>query len=183
MENTFIAILRGINVSGAKPIKMEALRKTFQQPGFTNVATYIQSGNVVFTAAETETLKLAIQISAAIKTDFGFEVPVIVLSASELQTIIENNPLNNGTNDTAFLHITFLAENPGAFNLSEIESRKQGDEAIVIDEKAVYLFCPHGYGKTKLTNTFLESKLKITATTRNWKTACELLRMAGEVAP
>ncbi len=178
--NRYIAILRGINVSGAKPVKMEALRKSFQNIGFTDVTTYIQSGNVVFTASETETTKLAAQIAAAIKTDFGFEVAVIVLSASELRTIIENNPLNNGTNDTAFLHVTFLAENPAAFNLSEIEARKQGDEAIVIDGKAVYLYCPHGYGKTKLTNTFLESKLKVAATTRNWKTTCELLRMTAE---
>ncbi len=177
---TYIAILRGINVSGAKPVKMETLRKSFQNIGFTDVTTYIQSGNVVFTATETETTKLAAQIAEAIKTDFGFEVAVIVLSASELRTIIENNPLNNGTNNTAFLHVTFLSENPAAFHLSEIEARKQGNEAIVIEGKAVYLYCPHGYGKTKLTNTFLESKLKVAATTRNWKTTCELLRLAEE---
>lgn len=178
--NRYIAILRGVNVSGAKTIKMEALRLTFQNLGFADVTTYIQSGNVVFTSGETNTMHLVHKIAAAIQTDFGFAVPVMVLSASELQTIIGNNPLNNGTNDTAFLHVTFLAENPGAFNLSEIEARKQGDEAIVIQGKAVYLYCPHGYGKTKLTNTFLESKLKVAATTRNWRTTCELLRMTDQ---
>ena len=177
---TYIALLRGINVSGAKTIKMEALRLTFQKLGFVNVTTYIQSGNVIFNAGENNTLQLVDKIAAAIQTDFGFDVPVIVLSAAELRTIIGSNLLNNGTNDTAFLHITFLSENPGAFNLSEIEAKKQGDEAIVIDGKVVYLYCPHGYGKTKLNNTFLESKLKVAATTRNWKTTCELLRMAGQ---
>lgn len=175
---TYIAILRGINVSGAKTIKMEALRITFQKLDFENVVTYIQSGNVVFNSVENNTMQLVDKIAAAIQTDFGFDVLVIVLSAAELQSIFKNNPLNDGTRDTAFLHVTFLAEKPAAFNFSEIEARKQGDEAIVIDGKAVYLYCPHGYGKTKLTNTFLESKLKVAATTRNWRTTCELLRMA-----
>ena len=178
--NTFIALLRGINVSGAKTIKMDNLRKTFQRQGFENVATYIQSGNVVFTASETATSQLAAKIAESIKTNFGFDVPVIVLSVAELKTITENNPLNNGTRDTAFLHVTFLAENPAAFNLSDIEAKKQGEEEIMISGKVIYLFCPHGYGKTKLTNTFLESKLKVPATTRNWKTCGELLRMAAE---
>lgn len=177
--NSYIAILRGVNVSGAKIIKMEELRRTFQKQGFENVTTYIQSGNVVFSTAETATSQLALKIAESIKTDFGFDVPVIVLSAEELKTIITNNPLNNGTNDTTFLHVTFLAENPAAFNFSDIETKKQGDEEIIIFGKVVYLYCPHGYGKTKLTNTFLESKLKVTATTRNWKTVNELLRMAN----
>ncbi|MGE0019226.1 MAG: DUF1697 domain-containing protein [Draconibacterium sp.] len=178
--NTYIAILRGINVSGTKPIKMEELRLTFQKLGFENIATYIQSGNVVFNAAETSTSELAAKIAEAIKTDFGFDVPVIVLSCEELNETVENNPLNTGTKDEAFLHVTFLAEKPAAFNFSEIEAKKQGEEEIVISEKAVYLFCPHGYGKTKLTNTFFESKLKVAATTRNWKTCGELLRMTAQ---
>ena len=178
--STYIALLRGINVSGAKTIKMDDLRKTFQKQGFENVTTYIQSGNVVFTAGETATSKLATKIAEAIKTDFGFDVPVIVLSAAELQTITEYNPLNDGTRDTASLHVTFLSENPAAFNLSDIMAKKQGNEEIVISGKVVYLYCPHGYGKTKLTNTFFESKMKVAATTRNWKTTCELLRMAEE---
>ncbi len=177
---TYIALLRGINVSGAKTIKMEALRLTFQKLGFVNVATYIQSGNVVFNAGETNTMQLVDKIAAAIQTDFGFDVPVIVLSAAELRTIIGSNLLNNGTNDTAFLHITFLSEKPAAFNLSDIEAKKQENEEIIISGKVVYLYCPHGYGKTKLNNTFLESKLKVAATTRNWKTTCELLWMAGQ---
>lgn len=175
--NTYIAILRGINVSGAKPIKMEELRLTFQKPGFENITTYIQSGNVVFST--TATSQLTAKIAEAIKTDFGFEVPVIVLSCEELKAIIGNNPLNDGTKDPGFFHITFLAENPAAYNLSDIAAKKQGNEEIIISGKVVYLYCPHGYGKTKLTNTFLESKLKVTATTRNWKTANELFRLAS----
>jgi len=181
--NRYIAILRGVNVSGAKSMKMEELRLTLQKLGFTGVSTYIQSGNVVFTTGEIATSHLAAQIAEAIKTGFGFEVPVMVLSAAELKTIISNNPLNNGTNYTAFLHITFLADPPVAFNLSEIEARKQGDETIVVADKVVYLYCPHGYGNTKLSNTFLESKLKVSATTRNWKTCGELLRMSREIQP
>jgi uncharacterized protein (DUF1697 family) len=78
------------------------------------------------------------------------------------------------------LHITFLADVPTGFNFKDIEAKKQGDEEIFINGKAIYLYCPRGYGKTKLTNSFLESKLKVTATTRNWKTVNELLRIAQE---
>ncbi len=106
--NTFIALLRGINVSGAKTIKMDNLRLTFQKQGFENVTTYIQSGNLVFTSVENSTLQLAAKIADAVKTDFGFDVPVVVLTAAELQTIAKNNPPNDGTRDTAFLHVTFF---------------------------------------------------------------------------
>jgi uncharacterized protein (DUF1697 family) len=178
--NTYIAILRGINVSGAKPMKMQELRKTLQNLGFAKVNTYIQSGNVVFTAGRAETSQLADKISEAIKAGFGFDVSVIVLTAAEMQTIIENNPLEDGSKDSAFLHVTFLSENPAAFDIKTIDAKKQGDEEIVISGKAVYLYCPHGYGKTKLTNTFLESKLQVAATTRNWKTVTELLKIARQ---
>lgn len=176
--NTFIAILRGINVSGAKPIKMDDLRKTFKSLGFEKVTTYIQSGNVVFTATESPASVLARKIEDKISKDYGFDVPVIVLTYKELQNLFFNNPLNDGTRETEFLHITVLSELPDDYNLKEIELKKQGNEEIVILERFVYLYCPHGYGKTKLNNNFLESKLKVAATTRNWKTAGELLKIA-----
>ncbi len=78
----------------------------------------------------------------------------------------------------AHLHITFLADNPVDFDLDGILQKKQAGEEIAIKTNAVYLYCPNGYGKTKLHNSFLENKLKVKATTRNWKTTKELLNMA-----
>jgi uncharacterized protein (DUF1697 family) len=180
---TYISILRGINVSGHKLIKMEALRKLYESLGFRNVKTYVQSGNVIFTAKAGDLVKLGQKISQQIEKDFSFEVPVIVLSIEKLGQIIESSPfLNNTDKDRAFLHVTFLSSKPGKYDLDAIEEKKQKGEELVITDNAVYLYCPHGYGNSKLSNSFFEAKLKVGATTRNWKTTNELLRIALEVA-
>lgn len=109
---TYISLLRGINVSGHKPVKMEALRKLYEELGYKNVSTYLQSGNVVFTAKGNEK-KLEHKISQQIELDFGFQVPVIVLTIDKLKKVIGNNPFLK--KDAAFLHVTFLSAKPGIF--------------------------------------------------------------------
>jgi len=178
---TYISVIRGINVSGQKLIKMDALRKSYENIGFYNVTTYLQSGNVIFSCNDIEINYLEQKISLQIEKDFGFEVPVIVLTIDKLEKVIENNPLLKDPNiDQAFLHVTFLSSKPDHFNRSTIEGRKQNGEEIFFTDSAVYLFCPNGYGRTKLNNNFLEAKLKVGATTRNWKTTTELFKIAKE---
>jgi len=179
--NTYIAMLRGINVSGKNLIKMNDLREIFAKLGLTNVSTYIQSGNVIFNSPETATEELAQNIAAKITAGFGYNVPVIVLNVLEFEYIYKNNPLNDGIRETGYLHITFLSATPAGFDIKAIEQKKQKGEEIAISGNACYLYCPNGYGNTKLTNTFLESKLKVTATTRNLKTTGELLKMALQI--
>ena len=89
---SYVAMLRGINVSGSKPVKMDALRASFEALGFKNVRTYVQSGNVVFEAKERAAAPFAPKIAARIKRDFGFDVPVLVLGAAELARVVEENP-------------------------------------------------------------------------------------------
>lgn len=176
---TYISILRGINVSGQKLIKMDVLRKSYESLGFENVATYLQSGNILFTCRETGTDALAQILSRQIEIDFGFDVPVIVLPVDKLQQIIDHNPfVKESDKDKTFLHVTFLSSIPGKYDLNAIQARKQEGEEIYITGNAVYLYCPNGYGRSKLSNNFLEAKLNVTATTRNWKTTNELLNIA-----
>ncbi len=176
---TYISILRGVNVGGQAQIKMEALKKSYEKIQFGNVTTYIQSGNVIFDTAEGDVRTIENKISSQIEADFGIQVPVIVLTSESLKIIIEENPFTKDPGkDIAFLHVTFLAEIPKEYEKTSIEEKKQGDEEIRFSEKAIYLYCPHGYGRTKLNNNFLERKLKVGATTRNWKTTLELLRLA-----
>ena len=180
---TYISILRGINVSGQKLIKMADLQKTYEKLGFGSITTYVQSGNVVFTEKKATPKELAASISKQIAKDFGFQVPVIVFSINTLKQIIASNPfIKDREKDTAFLHVTFLSSPPPKFDEKTIEEKKQSGEAIAFTNMAVYLYCPNGYGKTKLTNSFLETKLQVSATTRNWKTANELARIADEIA-
>jgi uncharacterized protein (DUF1697 family) len=162
---------------------MAVLQKTYEKLGLGNITTYVQSGNVVFTEKKATPKELAASITKQIAKDFGFQVPVIVFSINTLKQIIASNPLlQDSEKDIAFIHITFLSSPPPKFDEKTIEEKKLGGEAIAFTNMAVYLYCPNGYGKTKLTNSFLETKLQVSATNRNWKTTNELLRIAEEIA-
>ena len=178
---TYISLLRGINVSGQKSIKMNALSESYERLGFANIKTYLQSGNVIFDVKEQAVSIIKERISQQIKLDFGYDVPVIVLDVDGLQQIVSGNPfLADEGKDQSFFHVTFLSPTAQSDNFDEVEKKKQGNEEILLRDNTIYLYCPNGYGKTKLTNNFIESKLKTTATTRNWKTVTELLKIASQ---
>lgn len=172
--NTYITLLRGINVSGKNLLKMDALKSIFETLKCTNVQTYIQSGNVVFNSKE-DAKKLASKIKKEIEIKFGFIVPTIVLTIEELKSIASNNPFQN---KEEFLQISIFGEVPIETKEDKFLSKKSPNEDFKISENAFYLYCPDGYGKTKLSNTLIESTLKVTATTRNWKTITTLIKMA-----
>ncbi len=179
----YIAILRGINVSGHKMIKMETFREMLEGLDFKNVKTYIQSGNAVFQAKETETGKLEKKIVKKIQEEFGFEVPVMVKKLDEIKAVLKSNPfINKRKEDLSRLHVTFLNGEPAKETVDKIKEGNYGSDEFIFSGKNVYLFCPNGYGNTKLNNNFFENKLKLVATTRNWKTIGELVSM-GENIP
>ena len=169
---TYIAILRGINVSGSKKLPMNELRDLLEKLGLQEVQTYIQSGNVVFKSSETDQKKIGEQITNAIKKAYDYDVPVLVKTIAEWKTAMANNPFMD--KDSSKQAITFLAETPQE-TIIAIDSKD--DEFKIIDSE-VYLYCPNGFGRSKLTNNLFERKLKTQATTRNWKTIHKLLEMA-----
>ncbi len=176
---TYISILRGINVSGQKLVKMNLLKSMYEKIGYSAPKTYIQSGNVIFKSEEESTKKISDTLVLQIKKDFGFDVPVIVLTIEELQQIIEQNLFaEDKKKDLTHLHVTFLTDKPQNMDITQLLAKKQENEEIIIGEKAIYLYCPNGYGRTNLNNNFIESKLKVGATTRNWKTTQALLALA-----
>jgi uncharacterized protein (DUF1697 family) len=177
---TYISMLRGINVGGHKKIKMDTLKQLYAELGYTHVQTYIQSGNVIFQTQDADTLNLVKNIAKQILEVTGLEVPVLVLELDEMKRIVENNPFNlDSTKNTASFHVTFLSETPDTISFEKIKSTDFGADHFELLNKAIYVYCPNGYGTTKLTNTFFENKLKVTATSRNWKTVNELVRLAG----
>lgn len=177
---TYICILRGINVSGHKMIKMDALKELFSKLKYKNVRTYIQSGNVIFQFDKTETKQLEAQIAKQINIAFGFDVPVLVREAGEFKKVFENNPfVNKRKEDISKLHVTFLSEQPDKVKVEAISGGDYGRDEFIVTGNVIFLFCPDGYGNTKLNNNFFENKLKVTATTRNWKTITELITLAG----
>lgn len=177
---TYISILRGINVSGQKMIKMPELIKMYESLNFKKVKTYIQSGNVIFQEKKTNCPDLEKKISKQISIDFHFEVPVLVKEEKELITVLKNNPfVNNRKEDITKLHVTFLSEDPEHGDLEKIKNGQYNGDEYIFSGKTIYLFCPNGYGRTKLTNNFFENKLKVVASTRNWNTINQLVEIAA----
>lgn len=176
---TYISLLRGINVNGQKIIKMNLLKNMFHNLGFEQVITYLQSGNVIFESEEKNVNTLTELIQTRILNEFGFEVPVVVVEKYKLAAIIKNNPFSkHQEKEINALYVSFLGAEAELYDEKNILNKKQDGEEIIFSKHAIYLYCPNGYGKTKLHTTFLESKLKVMITTRNWKTTMELLRLA-----
>lgn len=171
----FIALLRGINVSGQKLIKMSELKTLFEKTGFQNVETYIQSGNVIFSTKETSTEKLSVKISSAIKKQFGFDVQVIVVTPEEIEDAVKKNPFIKKKKDTDKLYTIFLSSIPTKANVEKLDKANFLPEEFKIEGKRIYLFVPNGYGKAKLNNNLFENKLKVFGTARNFKTLNALI--------
>ena len=180
---TYILILRGINVGGHKAIKMDALRVMLEDLDFKNVKTYIQSGNVVFQMEKAECRDLETKIEKKIASTFHFDVPVLVKRQIEVVNILKQNPFVNERDEAIeWLHVTFLSNIPEQQFVEKIKDLSTPPDEFILSETAIYLFCPKGYGNSKLSNTFFENKLKVMATTRNWRTVNELVRMAESLA-
>jgi len=172
---TYIALLRGINVSGQNSIRMTALQKSISALGFSDVQTYLQSGNIVFGADKAEQGAFATMIQKCIAQDFGHDVQVLVMQAKELNAIASSNPLwPESGGDEKLFHSTFLFQpvSPASFQSLKLPAA-DGERAVLVG-RAILLHCPHGYGKTKLNNAYFERALKIPATTRNWRTVLAL---------
>jgi len=176
----YIAILRGINVGGKRKIRMADLKELFAGMGFKEISTYIQSGNVLFSSAKAEdTTALGDKLEQAIAKSFGFDVPVIVRTVKELQQAVANNPFySSPDSDIERLHLTFLKTAPEATQLDVINQINHSPDQFNIIGNHAFVYCSGRYSESKLTNAFFEKKLKVPATTRNWKTVLKLLDLA-----
>ena len=176
----YIALLRGINVSGHKIVKMERLRAACAALGFTEVKTYVQSGNVIFASPDRSLVALAKRIERKILEEFGFSVPVFLTTVKELEGVIHRNPFSQKPGiDPTKLHVTFLSGDPPPTALGILSPLAAGPEQLKVLGREIHLYCPNGYGNTKLSNTNIEKKLSVGATTRNWKTINTLLELGG----
>ena len=181
--NTFIALLRGINVSGQKKIIMAELKEVFEALGYISVTTYIQSGNVVFQHALLDSNYHALVIKKGVQERFGFDVSVLVLTREKLIGIYNANPyaerLATGEIAENKMYFTLLQ---GMENMEAVESLNElscSPEEFVITKEVVYFFAANGYGKTKLSNNFFEKKLRCSATTRKLRTVLKLMEISN----
>ncbi len=173
--NRYLSLLRGINVSGQKKITMEQLKTLYEELGFKDVKTYIQSGNVFFSTKKESKREIAKAIEHKIKESLGYEVTLFVIEKSQLKDIIAMNPYP--VREPKRHLVTLLSAPPELIPIPEINAVKAPSEKFTIIETVLFFYCPDGYGKTKLSNNFFEKKLKVKATTRNWNTINKLFEM------
>ena len=169
----YIALLRGINVSGQKLIKMAELRESLHQAGFKDAKTYIQSGNIILQDSVSAPNRIAERIHQGIQVAYGFDVPVMILVPEDLDVVLANNPFLP-EKDPKRLYVTFLSHSPAQDLLDKILQEDYSPEAFILLKKHIYFFSPTGYGRAKMNNNFFEKKLKVEATTRNWRTVNKL---------
>jgi len=177
---TFVALLRAVNVSGRNRIPMAELRRALGGVGLTGVETYLQSGNAVFDAAGDDPAEQAAAIHALIGREFDHDVRVLVLSAAELARVAAEMPFVGAADfDDKWVHAAFLSAPADEAGFAGLTLAAQPGERAQLAGRVVYLYLPHGYGRTKLNNAYFERALKTSATTRNWRTVLALAHMSA----
>jgi uncharacterized protein (DUF1697 family) len=181
---TYLALLRGINVSGKKIIKMEDFRNLMESVGYGNVKTYIQSGNVIFESDGTSKIKIAASIEALIEGHYGFDVTVFVLDLKDIEKAIDNNPFVSQRQPEGAgskkLYVTFLSGSPSPEKMQSLREAPIGHDLIEVVGDVLYFKLETKASESKLSNNLIESRLKLKATTRNWNTTLKLYDMMKE---
>ena len=175
---THLALLRGINVSGHNMIKMDVLKSVLENAGFQNVRTYIQSGNVFVDSEEENGASVGFKIKQEIFKELGLEVPVVVITKEDLEACFKNNSyLNEKDCDTKKLYVAFISKELSSGALNDLKISQFKPDEAAIDKSRIYIKYAVGAGKTRLDQKYIEKKLNVVATIRNWNTVTTLLEM------
>lgn len=175
--STYIILLRGINVGGKNILPMKALVTLLETMGARNVRTYIQSGNAVFNARETDPADVCQQLATMIKQLHGFEPSIIILTLAALQSAITNNPFPEAESDPTCLHLGFFAVSPKNPDLENLDRLKATSERFQLGDGVFYLYAPDGVGRSRLAAN-CERVLGVPMTDRNWRTVCKIKELA-----
>lgn len=178
---TYIALLRGINVSGKNKLLMKELKLALVSLNLSNVTTYIQSGNIVFQCSNSINHELEKAIESLILEHFQLIVPTIVISHNQLIKIEKENPFHLTDIPIEKKYGSFLKTLPDAERLERMLRFEKKDDEYHIIRQFIYLKYADRAGNSKLTNNLIENKLKVVATTRNWKTIQKLIEIGDEI--
>jgi uncharacterized protein (DUF1697 family) len=175
--HTFVALLRGINVGGKAMVSMPELRSMLTSMGFEDVATYVQSGNVVFSSSSGDAQSLATALEERIAETFGLNTAVLMRTPAELTEIAKSNPFLRREDDLTKLHVVFLSDAPPAAAVKELDPRRSPPDEFSVRGREIYLHLPKGAGRSKLTIDYFEKRLGVRGTARNWRTLNKLLEL------
>jgi uncharacterized protein (DUF1697 family) len=168
----YIGLLRGVNVGGHAKLPMTKLRELIESLGHTEVQTLIQSGNVVFSSPREVTSG---SIEAVLERELGLTVPVLLRTPAELQRILAGNPFPDA--DPSSLHVGFMSRKPPAKAVRELDSARFAPEEVEVKGLELYFHLPNGMGRAKLP-PYVDRRLGVPTTVRNWKTVTKLLEIA-----
>jgi uncharacterized protein (DUF1697 family) len=174
-EKRWVALLRGVNVGGRNSLKMPDLAAMFVRAGCTSVKTFIQSGNVVFSAPSID--GLAERIERDIEKIAKFSSPVVIRSASALRKVLDGGPFQDPGGEKPALHVLFLKDTAAAVAVKGLDPERSPGDRFLVRGAEIYLLCPNGLADTKLTNAYFDSKLRTTSTGRNFRTLRSLLEL------
>jgi uncharacterized protein (DUF1697 family) len=177
MPDTYLGLLRGINVGGKNILPMKDLAAMFVAAGCSDVRTFIQSGNVVFKASSGVAKKVPLLVADQIMTQFGYKTPVVIRTTEQLREAHLGNPFIEQGADEDQLHLLFLADLPKAPAVAGLDPERSPGDRYVVRGRDIYLCLTTGAAKTKLTNAYFDSKLATVSTGRNWRTVTKLLAM------
>jgi uncharacterized protein (DUF1697 family) len=181
-KGVHIALLRGVNVGGKNRLPMKELAAIFTDAGCGDVRTFIQSGNVLFTASQPLAARLPGLIADAIESRFGFHAPVVLRRQAEFEEVVSHNPFLKAGVDTKTLHVGFLMDKPESADLSALDPDRSPPDKYRVRGGEVYMHLPNGMARTKLTSQYFDSRLKTTITARNWATVTKLLELSRALA-
>ena len=179
--NTYIGLLRGINVGGNNKLPMKELVTVLEELGLQQVKTYIQSGNVIFQSDRTDKAELSAEISSAISRSHGFAPAILLFEIDQLQAAMRANPFPEGENAPKSLHLFFMDPAPQDPDLDALQALKAESERFVLIDKVLYLHAPEGIGRSKLAEKFGRG-WRVNITARNWRTVCKIMEMAKGLA-
>jgi uncharacterized protein (DUF1697 family) len=172
MTTTYVALLRGVNVAGHGKVKMHDLRRVFEALGYSDVSTYIQSGNVIFTGGASEG---AGRVERAIVAELGMNVTVVLRTSAQLERAVRRNPFADV--DASKVHVGFMAHRPSATVVKTLDLERFSPEDAVVDGSDVFLHLPNGVGRSKLPD-YVGRQLGVPITFRNWNTVTKLVELA-----
>ena len=172
----YVALLRGVNVGGSTKMQMADLRAMFAANGFADSQTYIQSGNVVFSATATEAA-LVHTLEDAIAKTFSLQIPVVVRSKVQLTAVLAADPFPDAAPNMA--HVAFLSAKPPAKAIAGLDPDRSPPDVFTVAGREVYLYYPNGSGRSRLTGDYLERVLGVRVTVRNRNTVSKLLSLMG----
>lgn len=173
----YIAWLRAVNVSGSRIIKMEELRGHFAIPGFSEITTYIQSGNVLFNTKETDRTKLEAKIEKLLLKTLGFEVEVLLRSIDEIKDVVKNDPFKKQRSEADKYYVVFLKTQPEKELIRQLEALSCDTDSFKIIGDELYWLCSPAAGNSIVKSAFFEKKLKVLTTNRNWNTVNKILAL------